>query len=104
MIGYCGNVFVSAEMKRLPLGKSLRAGLVMSCGCLHSKGEEKISKILREMKIDYISQYHTDELKNDNNYFLYFDFFFQILMWLLNIKVNNTILLSIEAIMIMIPS
>lgn len=64
----CGN-------EKIALGKSLRAGLVMSCGCLHSKGEEKISKTLREMKINYISQYHTDELKNDNNYFLYFDFF-----------------------------
>lgn len=63
----CGN-------EKITLGKSLRAGLVLSCGCLHSKGEAKITKILKEMNINYISQYHTNELKN-NNYFLYFDFF-----------------------------
>lgn len=64
----CGN-------EKIALGKSLRAGLVLSCGCLHSKGEERIQQILKELNIDFISQYHTDELKNDNNYYLYFDFY-----------------------------
>ena len=64
----CGN-------EKITLGKSLRAGLVQSCGCLHSKGEAKINSILTELNIEFVPQYHTEELKNENNYFLYFDFF-----------------------------
>ena len=64
----CGN-------EKITLGKSLRAGLVQSCGCLHSKGEAKINSLLTEHNIKFITQYHTDELKNENGYFLYFDFF-----------------------------
>lgn len=64
----CGN-------EKIALGKSLRAGLVQSCGCLHSKGEQKIQNLLNKMDIKYISQFHTDELKGENNYYLYFDFF-----------------------------
>ena len=64
----CGN-------EKIALGKSLRAGLVTSCGCIHSKGEFKIKNLLNEIKIKYISQYHIDDLKSKNNYHLYFDFF-----------------------------
>ena len=64
----CGN-------EKIALGKSLRAGLVLSCGCLHSKGESKIAILLTEMGINFIQQYHTDKLKSENNHFLYFDFY-----------------------------
>ena len=64
----CGN-------EKIALGKSLRAGLVTSCGCLHSKGEFKITNILKQNNIDFISQYHIDELKSKYNYHLYFDFY-----------------------------
>ena len=63
----CGN-------EKIALGKSLRAGLVKSCGCMHSKGEELISKILRENNIKFISQYSFSDLKSNKNYKLYFDF------------------------------
>lgn len=64
----CGN-------EKITLGKSLRAGLVQSCGCLHSKGEQKIASILTKNKINFIQQYHTDECKSNKNYYLYFDFY-----------------------------
>lgn len=64
----CGN-------EKITLGKSLRAGLVLSCGCLHSKGEAKIEKILNNLNITFIKQYHTDELKSEKNHYLYFDFY-----------------------------
>ena len=64
----CGN-------EKITIGKSLRQGLTTSCGCIHSKGEFKITKILKELNINFISQYHTDELKSKYNYHLYFDFF-----------------------------
>lgn len=64
----CGN-------EKITLGKSLRAGLVLSCGCLHSKGEAKIEKILNNLNIIFIKQYHTDELKSEKNHYLYFDFY-----------------------------
>lgn len=35
----CGNIKITS-------GKSLRSGLILSCGCLHSKGETKISLLL----------------------------------------------------------
>lgn len=64
----CGN-------EKITTGKSLRKGLVLSCGCLHSKGEEKINKILAQNNITFIPQYHTKTLKSDKNYPLYFDFY-----------------------------
>lgn len=64
----CGN-------EKIALGKSLRTGSVISCGCIHSKGEFKISNLLKELNIDFIPQYHIDELKNEQGYHLYFDFF-----------------------------
>ena len=64
----CGN-------EKIALGKSLRAELVQSCGCMHSKGEEKIASILQNNNIDFIRQFHTEKLKSNKGYFLYFDFF-----------------------------
>lgn len=65
----CGN-------QKIALGKSLRAGLVQSCGCLHSKGEEKIGLLLQEMKIKNYRQYVFEDCRNPNtNYPFYFDFY-----------------------------
>ena len=64
----CGNT-------KIALGKSLRAGLVKSCGCLHSSGEQKIAEILNELKIPFYRQQKFNDLKSDTGNFLYFDFF-----------------------------
>lgn len=65
----CGN-------DKIALGKSLRAGLVLSCGCLHSKGEETIALILKEMGIQYLRQHTFKDCYNPaTGYPLYFDFY-----------------------------
>jgi hypothetical protein len=64
----CGNT-------KIALGKSLRAGLVYSCGCLHLKGEEKIAKILEELNLVFIRQKNFEDLKSKLGNYLYFDFF-----------------------------
>lgn len=63
----CGGTIITS-------GKSLRNGLIISCGCVKSKGEEKISKLLEENNINYSKQWHFKDLKSKNNYPLYFDF------------------------------
>lgn len=63
----CGGTVITS-------GKSLRNGLIISCGCVKSKGEEKISKLLDENNINYSKQWHFKDLKSKNNYPLYFDF------------------------------
>lgn len=52
----CGNIKVA-------LGESLKRGFVNSCGCLISKGEEKLRKILEENYYNFISQYSFKDLK-----------------------------------------
>ena len=42
----CGN-------QKIILGKSLRNGSTQSCGCLKSKGEEKIIKLLKENNLSF---------------------------------------------------
>lgn len=64
----CGNT-------KITLGKSLRAGLVKSCGCMHSNGEAKLEKILSNLKINYIKQKTFDNLLSNNGWHLYFDFY-----------------------------
>lgn len=54
---------------------SLRNGRTNSCGCLVSKGEEKIRKILEELSISYIQQKTFPELRGVNNGLLKFDFY-----------------------------
>lgn len=61
----CGNI-VSV------LGTNLRKNITTSCGCIHSKGELKIQKILREMNIPFIQQYSFKDLKDKG--LLKFDF------------------------------
>lgn len=64
----CGN-------EKIVLGKSLRAGLVKSCGCIHSLGEQKINSILTELNINFISQKAFADLKSDLGKPLFFDFY-----------------------------
>ena len=60
----CGNItYVSTN--------DLRTGNTKSCGCLKSKGEEKISLLLKENNINYEHQY----LIEFNNKKYYYDFF-----------------------------
>lgn len=53
-------------------GDHLRNSTTQSCGCLNSKGEEKINKILKENNIFFKTQYTFNDLKKEN--LLRFDF------------------------------
>lgn len=53
-------------------GDHLRDGSTLSCGCLKSKGEELLGKLLRKTKIDYVPQYSFEDLKDVSQ--LRFDF------------------------------
>lgn len=65
----CGN-------EKIVSGKSLRAGLTLSCGCLHSKGEEKIALLLKELNIQNYRQHTFENCRNpETKYLLYFDFY-----------------------------
>lgn len=63
----CGKVFISA-------GSAIRQGLVNSCGCVHSKNEQKITKLLLDNNIEFASQYTFSDLKGINGGALRFDF------------------------------
>lgn len=63
----CGN---EVKIK----GTSLLHG-VESCGCILSKGEEKIATILRENNIPFEIHKHFDTCKFSNGYYAYFDFY-----------------------------
>ena len=49
-------------------------GKVQSCGCMNSKGEAKITKLLEENKIDFQKQYSFDDLRGKMNIKYSFDF------------------------------
>ena len=60
--------------EKISVGRgSLKSGATQSCGCLKSKGEEKISQILNDNKIPHIKGYTFDDLKGKKNK-LKFDF------------------------------
>ena len=60
--------------EKISVGRgSLKSGATRSCGCLKSKGEEKISKILNNNKIPHIKGYTFNDLKGKRNK-LKFDF------------------------------
>lgn len=64
----CGNI---TEAR----GSKLTDGSKQSCGCLNSKGEELISKILRENNIPFETQKTFDDCRNPKtNFLLRFDF------------------------------
>ena len=51
----CGNSFITTAHR-------LKQGNTQSCGCLVSKGENKIKELLSVMNIEYISQYSFEDL------------------------------------------
>ena len=63
----CGNI---TTVK----GINLRTGATLSCGCLVSKGEALIKKILDDNRIQYIPQYSFDDCLSKKQYPLRFDF------------------------------
>ena len=67
----CGNIKdVRAD--------ALKAGTIMSCGCLRSKGEEIISKILNQNNINFIPQKTFEDcVFKDTNKKALFDFYLQ---------------------------
>ena len=62
--------------EKITTGKSLRNGLCVSCGCLKSKGEEKIGKILTDNNIKFLKEYSFSNCLNpETGTRLYFDFY-----------------------------
>lgn len=65
----CGNISYVR-------GHNLLSGDTTSCGCIKSKGEEKIIKILKENNIDFITQKTFDSCRfNETNSLAKFDFY-----------------------------
>lgn len=57
------------------VGDHLRQGHVTSCGCLKSKGEQKVFNILKSNNINFITQYTFENLISEYNNLKYkFDF------------------------------
>lgn len=57
-------------------GTDLRSGKTISCGCISSKGEEKISQLLKENNIPFEKQKTFDSCRfPDTNCLAKFDFF-----------------------------
>lgn len=56
-------------------GNDLTSGNVISCGCISSKGEQRIKEILEENKISYQTEFTFPDLLNPKtNHRLRFDF------------------------------
>ena len=64
---YCGSIFVSR-------GSAIRNGAASSCGCVHSKNERNISKILIDNGIDFKREYTFPDLVGMGGKRLRFDF------------------------------
>lgn len=62
----CGNIHYA-------LTSSLKQGNVQSCGCVKSKGEEKIAELLKENNIPFLKQKSFPNCKDINS--LLFDFY-----------------------------
>lgn len=66
---YCGNIFETQITY-------IVSGHTSSCGCIKSKGEEKISKILVSLNIPFKKEKYFKDCKNPKtNTYLYFDFY-----------------------------
>lgn len=63
----CGNI-VSV------LGKTLRQGQTLSCGCIKSLGEAKIQKWLEEKALSFKKEYYFSDLQTENKGYPRFDF------------------------------
>lgn len=64
----CGNTIVVSTAQ-------LTQGHCTSCGCLRSRGEMKVSELLRNNNISFIHQKTYEDLKSDKGYKLRFDFY-----------------------------
>lgn len=53
----------------------LKSGKVKSCGCNYSKGEAQVEQCLKELNIQYISQYTFKDCLTDKKCLLRFDFY-----------------------------
>lgn len=51
----CGNIFIAR-------GSHIRDGSIQSCGCVHSKGEQEITKLFIEHNIEFATQYTFPDL------------------------------------------
>lgn len=54
-------------------GNALKRGQV-SCGCVNSKGEEEIAKILSDKHISFTRQYYFTDLLSEKGFPIFFDF------------------------------
>lgn len=63
----CGNII---EVRN----NNLNTGMTQSCGCVQSRGERIIAKILRDNNINFATQYSFPDLRSDKNKMLRFDF------------------------------
>ena len=64
---HCGNIF-STE------GANIRTGEIKSCGCIHSLGEQKITKMLIDEGCEFSTQYTFPDLVGVGGKRLRFDF------------------------------
>lgn len=62
----CGNI-------KIANGHYLRSGKINSCGCISSKNNAKIDRLLTQNNISFIKEYKFNDLKDKNK--LSFDFF-----------------------------
>ena len=63
----CGNIIEQRN-------NNLQSGVAQSCGCVKSRGEQVIAKVLREGNINFATQYSFSDLRTDKNGILKFDF------------------------------
>lgn len=64
----CGNNHIAST-------SDLKGGKISSCGCLKSRGEQKISEILIKNNYRFVKQFFFDDLKNaDNTRYYFYDF------------------------------
>lgn len=55
-------------------GHDLIRGSVQSCGCVKSRGEEEVRKLLNNFNISFSTQYWFDDLRTEKGWPLMFDF------------------------------
>lgn len=63
----CGNIIEQRN-------NNLQSGTAQSCGCVKSRGEQAIAKVLREGNINFATQYSFSDLRTNKNGVLKFDF------------------------------
>lgn len=64
---HCGNIFTTK-------GSNIRSAGIQSCGCLHSLGEQKITKMLIDGNYEFSTQYTFSDLNGIGGKRLRFDF------------------------------